>query len=89
MPELPRFRAGKDKAPRMVNVGERHGETMAVASPKSPKRWYPTVRIRKQVKGLGNVGKTKTVKMKVRVNSLEMRDGSEPEVGLEIHEIGE
>jgi hypothetical protein len=65
-----------------------HGESSMPKLASTPKRkWYPTLRINKKVRGFDKVGTTKTVKMRVRVNSIEMRDDEPPSFGLEVQGI--
>jgi hypothetical protein len=84
--KMPRYKAKKESAPKFTDFGESAKDYSQPMSPSKGKT-YPTVHIRKNIPGLDKIGAKKTVRMKVRVHSLESRNGEEPHVGLEIHGI--
>lgn len=89
MSKAPRaFRAGRDPAPRFTDLGESMEAEMPARS-RRPKKYYPTVSLRRAVRGLGKVGQTRNVRMRVRVNAIELREGDEPRIGLELRGIEE
>lgn len=90
MAKAPRaFRAGRDLAPRFTDLGERADVMAMPERSRRPKKYYPTVSLRRAVRGLGKVGQTRNVRMKVRVNAIELREGDEPRIGLELRGIEE
>lgn len=84
--KMTRYKAKKESAPKFTDFGESAKDYSQPISPSKGKT-YPTVHIRKNIPGLDKIGAKKTVRMKVRVHSLESRNGEEPNVGLEIHGI--
>ena len=61
-----------------------------LASPSmGPRKYYPSVSLRQGVKGLSKVGQTKTVRVKVKVRSIELSEGESPRLGLELRGIEE
>ncbi len=84
---MKKFRAKKDAAPKFTDVGESNSYPEVAAAPKQPKKYYPKLHLRKKIKGLHQVGMTKTIRAKVRVHSMEHRAGEEPQTGLEVHAI--
>ena len=84
------FKAKKESAPKFIDLAE--PEYMHKPSPKREK-YYPRIRIPKRLKGLSEVGAMKTIRVKVRVRSIELREnsdgGSKEETGLEIRSIEE
>lgn len=78
------FKAKRDGAPKFVDLGEKVSELKAEASRRP---YYPSLHLRKTVKGLDKVGKTKTVRIKVKVRGIEMREGEDPSVSLDVKAI--
>ena len=85
----PAFRAGRDPVPKFADLGEPAGFPVEAKISKRPKKYYPSVSIRRGVKGLDKVGQMRTVRVKVRVNSIELREGEVPRMGLELRGIEE
>lgn len=83
------FRAGKERSPCFRDLGESYDSTPVAKTSRGPRKWYPTVSLKHSVKGLGKVGQTKTVRVKVKVSSIEVREGEAPRTGLEIRGIEE
>lgn len=71
------------KTPRFIALDDKPME-MAIPSNKSDAAYFPTAHIYKEIPGLDEVGETKTVRMKVRVSSVEKRKGQKCSTGLEL-----
>lgn len=84
---MPSYTAKAEEAPSFTDLGERPSDMMPSLDKVARKKSYPTLHIHKRVKGLDKVGATKTLRMKVRVHSMEERNGEIPHIGLEVHRI--
>lgn len=80
------FRAAPEKAPKFRDLGESYDSPVEA---RRPKKFYPSVSLRQSIAGLSKVGQFKTVRIKVRVRSIELRENEKPRIDLEMRGIEE